>query len=345
MVTDIAIQQLVEQQTHHENLQLIDVRSPSEFLEGSIPGSINIPIFDDEERKVIGTIYKQVGIKEAKEKGLEIVSAKLPAFVKQFQAIEKDKVVFCWRGGMRSLATATFLDLMNVKSKRLSGGYRSYRQWVVNELDNFVITQKCLVINGLTGSGKTKILQMLAEQGEPVIDLEGMARHRGSVFGRIGLEANNQKTFDSLLIHELIKHKNHPYFIMEAESKRIGKITVPEFLLSSKKKGLHIFLDMPREERVRNIINDYNPQQYQEQFIEAFQKIKRHIHTPIAKDIEEHLRTGTFEQAFRLLLEYYYDPKYEHSLKEYESEPIILKVKNIGEALNDLKQIIDRYKT
>jgi tRNA 2-selenouridine synthase len=123
---DISIEELLELQ-HKKELVLIDVRSPSEYSDATIPGSLNIPLFNDTERAEIGTLYKQVSVQAAKEKGLEIVSAKLPAFIKTFEQTAGQKTVFCWRGGMRSKTTATVLSLMGIRVYRISGGIRAYR--------------------------------------------------------------------------------------------------------------------------------------------------------------------------------------------------------------------------
>ncbi|MDY0395232.1 rhodanese-like domain-containing protein [Virgibacillus halophilus] len=133
MFQDIQLDDLLEQQKNGHTL--VDVRSPGEFAESTIPGSINIPVFDDEERAEVGTLYKQAGQKAAKERGLEIFSAKLPQFIAEFKKISTPMSVFCWRGGMRSKTAATVLDLMGIHANRLSGGIRSYRQWVVSELE------------------------------------------------------------------------------------------------------------------------------------------------------------------------------------------------------------------
>lgn len=151
MFQDIPINELLALKSQGE-LTVIDVRSPSEYKEATIPGSMNIPFFNDEERAEVGTLYKQVSPQAAKERGLEIVSAKLPAFVKEFSKIEGKKAVFCWRGGMRSKTSATVLSLMGIKALRLEGGYRSYRHWVVEQLESMELKQEAYVLNGNTGS-------------------------------------------------------------------------------------------------------------------------------------------------------------------------------------------------
>ncbi|SFB44575.1 tRNA 2-selenouridine synthase [Cohnella sp. OV330] len=312
MFTDIPWTELSEKRLH-KPVTLIDVRSPGEFGNATIPGSVNIPLFNDEERAEVGTIYTQVGTEAAKERGLELVSAKLPAFIKQFSAIPGDKVVFCWRGGMRSKTAATVLSLMGIYSQCLSGGYRAYRQWVTEQLETLAFSPTPIVLQGSTGSGKTEILLRLKQEGLPVIDLEGMAGHRGSIFGGIGLRPNNQKTFDSLLLDALIEYRDEPFVLFEAESKRVGKIVVPDVLYGARSRGYQITLELPVEVRAAQILRDYEPWKHEQACIASFSRIRERIHTPIAAEIDGCLRTGRYEPAVELLLTHYYDPLYAHS--------------------------------
>lgn len=332
MFKDITLEEL-RLLMNKKKITVIDVRSPSEYKDATLPGSLNIPLFNDQERAEVGTLYKQSSVQAAKERGLAIVSAKLPAFIKSFAEIQGDKVVFCWRGGMRSKTTATVLSLMDVHAYRLTGGYKAYRKWVLDELEGFASTPKSYVLHGLTGTGKTSLLRRLKKKGYPVLDLEGMAGHRGSIFGQIGLEANNQKTFDSLLLEELITVKDSPYVLFEAESKKIGKVTMPEFLAQQKETGTQIWIEMPMQIRVQQIMEDYRPEAFKEDYIAAFRRIKSRIHVPVAAEIEGHLLSDRFADAIALLLEYYYDPKYEHSASQYgEMERITLSVESLNEA-------------
>lgn len=339
MFRDISLQDLLYEKKREPHT-LIDVRSPSEYKEATIPGSINIPVFSDEERAEIGTLYKQVSKEAANERGLEIFAAKLPDFIRQFKTIETPMTVFCWRGGMRSKTAATVLDLMGIHANRLSGGIRTYRQWVVKELEKEDFPPKLIVLNGYTGSGKTLLLQRLADEGHPVIDLEHFAGHRGSIFGQIGLEPNNQKKFDSLLVQQMQKVKHEPYVFIEGESKRIGKVLVPSFLFDKKESGIHVFVHLPIEERVHNILSDYNPWEYREQFIEAFRLIERRIHVPIAKEIESNLNEGQFKSAVKLLLEHYYDPRYEYSTtKRPHENNFVIYANSVDDAYDQLVKL------
>ncbi|TJY43975.1 tRNA 2-selenouridine(34) synthase MnmH [Cohnella pontilimi] len=339
MFQDISLEELIEQRKSG-NFVLIDVRSPSEFEESSIPGSINIPLFNDEERAEVGTIYKQVSAQAAKERGLEIVSAKLPDFIRTFAEIPGRKAVFCWRGGMRSKTSATVLSLMDIHVYRLNGGYRAYRKWIMDSLENFHLRPKAVVLHGNTGTGKTLILRTLKERGLPVLDLEGMAGHRGSIFGQIGLKGNNQKTFEALLLEELLLCQHSPYVLMEAESKRIGKVVLPDFLVRKKEAGHHLMLELPLDVRVQHILDDYRPEEHHEECLAAFRHIKSRIHTPIAHEIEGCLMTARYDKAVKMLLEHYYDPRYAFSTDAYGADFTVVKASTIEEAVTNIEHIV-----
>ena len=340
MIDDIKLTDLLSKQEKSDHT-LVDVRSPKEFNEATIPGSINIPIFTTEERAEIGTLYKQVSQEAAKNRGLEIFSEKLPTFIKEFKKVNTPITVFCWRGGMRSKTVATVLDLMDIHVTRLHGGIKAYRQWVVAELDKEIFKPDFYVLNGHTGSGKTIMLDKLAEKGYPIIDLEKMANHRGSIFGQIGLEPNNQKKFESLLVKAMNQYAEEPFVFIEGESKRIGKVTLPDFFYNKKEDSTQLFIDLPFEQRIDIILDEYHPYDNPDLFIRAFNLIKKHIHTPIAKEIGDALQLSDFYTAIKLLLEYYYDPRYDHHVDKYkESQITSIKATTIDDAIEQVEQFI-----
>ncbi|NMO96515.1 tRNA 2-selenouridine(34) synthase MnmH [Paenibacillus lemnae] len=342
MFQDIKVEEWI-QQKDHKTITLIDVRSPSEYRDSTIPGSLNIPVFNDEERAEIGTLYKQVSVEAAKERGLEIMSAKLPSFIRQFKEIEGDKAVFCWRGGMRSRTAATVLSLMDIHVKRIQGGIKAYRKLVVDTLAHTRMDMEAVVLHGFTGTGKTEILQQLKSEGYPVLDLEKLSGHRGSIFGHIGLPSHNQKTFDAHFYESLRELSHSPYVLLEAESKRIGKVVLPEFLMEKKEGGTAIILQLPMEQRVAQILKDYHPEQHKEACIQAFQRIKERIHTPVAAEIANCLKEDSFAEAVRLLLVHYYDPKYDHSARLYdENKQIVVHAQNTKEAAEHIKSILQQ---
>jgi tRNA 2-selenouridine synthase len=213
----------------------------------------------------------------------------------------------------------------------------------VETLENYTDLPPCYIINGYTGTGKTELLERLAELGYPVINLEQMAGHRGSIFGHIGKLPNNQKTFESLLVHELIRLENAPYLIIEGESKRVGKVVLPEFLVQGKEKGTAIFMDIPTEQRVANIINDYNPQAHKDDCIRSFERIEKRIHTPVSAEIRAALVNDRFDDATRLLLLHYYDPRYQYATDQYETGRITISASDTDEALAEIVRLLPPF--
>ncbi|WP_088007160.1 tRNA 2-selenouridine(34) synthase MnmH [Indiicoccus explosivorum] len=344
MFRTITIEELIPQ-TENGQMTLIDVRSPSEYREFTMPGSINIPIFNDEERAEVGTLYTQESVEAAKERGLEIVSQKLPSFIRAMQNVQGEKTVFCWRGGMRSKTAATLADLAGLKVNRLEGGIRAYRKWTVSELEAAEVPEQAIILNGLTGSGKTKVLEKLTAEGYPVIDLEGMAGHKGSIFGHIADSPNNQKTFDALLVRRLRELKDEPYVLFEAENSRIGKVVVPPFLMELKETSPHIDIRMPVEKRIEIILEDYQPEKHQQECLEAFSRIRSRIHTPVAGEIGAQLEEGNFAPAVRLLLEHYYDARYAHKKEQLSGiRQVEVAASDLEEAAGHVKKAIEELK-
>lgn len=336
MSKEISLTQFFEKKDQ-KNHVTIDVRSPQEFSNATIPGSINIPIFTDQEREIVGTLYKQVGKTAAKKRGLEIFSEKLPQFIQAFESLPEDKTIFCWRGGMRSKTAVTVLDLMGIHAQRLHGGYRTYRQFVVNYLANEPIRPELYVLNGFTGTGKTEILKALEARGYPVIDLEAMAGHRGSIFGQIGNVPHKQKKFDSLLYEKLSGYQAQPFIFVEGESKRIGRALIPDLFYDKKQNGRQYYIDLPIEKRIDIILKDYHPESHHKQILEAYGIIKKRIKQEVAKDIERYLIEKNYAQAVQLLLEYYYDPRYDHAHHAIKSnEQFMIKANNLVSATEQI---------
>lgn len=307
---------------------IIDIRSPIEYKDGAIPGAINIPLFTDEERKEIGTIFKHEGQEQAKWRAMEIVSPKLPTFLQSITEASPGKgvqpIIYCWRGGSRSKAVVTFLDFAGVRSSRLIGGYKAYRQYILSEIPN-MLPAKAVVLHGLTGVGKTKILKYLQNRGFPVLDLEEMAGHRGSIFGTIGLAGgHNQKTFDSHLFKRLQELSEVSYFLMEAESKRIGKAAQPDELMAKKTGGIHFYLHASLEQRVMHLVEEYvTPFEhlpwYHNEIVDSLERVLRRVKDQeIKQALVGHLENRQYSEMIKILLESYYDPKYDHKRQEYE---------------------------
>jgi tRNA 2-selenouridine synthase len=330
---------------------IIDIRSPIEFNDGAIPGAINIPLFTNEERQEIGTIYKREGQAAAKWRAMERVSSKLPELlrsIKDTMSGDEELVVHCWRGGMRSKAVVTFLEFAGIHAIRLVGGYKAYRQFILKEIPA-MFPNKAIVLHGLTGVGKTDILKKLNNRGYPILDLEEMAGHRGSIFGTIGLgDGNNQKSFDSLLHNALKKIEGSAYFIMEAESKRIGKVVQPEELMDIKFHGIHMYIHTPLEHRIHHLVNEYvlpysNDSWFYEKISVGIEKILRRIKDDeMKKQLLATLDNKNYQKMIQILLENYYDPRYDHKLQDYAGEFINIHANNSEDAVEKVINELNR---
>lgn len=238
-------------------MPLVDVRSPLEYEKGHIPGAINIPLFDNHERHEIGTIYKQKGKEEAVMRGLEIVSPKLAEFVKQVKAnTPGGKVlIYCFRGGMRSNSFGWLMNTAGLDAKILQGGYKNYRNYVISIFEK---KYKIVLLGGPTGGGKTEVLHHLKQKGQQVIDLEGIAHHKGSAFGFINMpEQPSQQNFENRLAEAFESIDSEQVLWLEDESFMIGSCRTPFTLWTRMKQSPIISLQVPFEKRIIRLVQDY----------------------------------------------------------------------------------------
>ncbi|MGL4731952.1 MAG: tRNA 2-selenouridine(34) synthase MnmH [Clostridium sp.] len=338
--------QTIEYNDLKGNYVLVDVRSPLEYMEDTIPGAVNIPLFDDEERALVGTIYKQESTEKAKRVGMEIVSKKLPKIYSEFLKLEKEYrkiVLFCARGGMRSGSLAALLSSLGMRVERIKNGYKGYRSWVLEQtpLVNEQVTY--VVLHGNTGVGKTEILKKIKEDGYDILDLEGLANHRGSILGAVGLgNVNSQKKFESLILHNL-KNRKGKFIFIEAESKRIGRVTIPECIHKSMKQGIHVFVDANLDFRCNLIINEYTKSENaNEEICDSIIKIKKILSKEKLDEYCNRVRNNDYEDVVKELMVKYYDPMYMHSANQYEYE-LKINVENIELAAKQLENFIDNF--
>ncbi|AGB41386.1 tRNA 2-selenouridine synthase [Halobacteroides halobius DSM 5150] len=345
--------------TYKETLDLkstayIDVRSPGEFNEATIPGAINLPIFDNQERAQVGTVYTQQSPAKARILGIEIVAPKLPDLVKKIQKLSKkyeNLILFCARGGMRSESIGLVAKMAGFELYKLKGGYKAYRHFILDQLEEYKLDSKLLVIHGYTGVGKTKLLYQLQNLGIPIIDLEGLANHRGSAFSSIGLgEPTNQKQFDSLLWEKLNKINGVPIIAVESESKRVGISVIPDFFKEAMEEGIHILIDRSIDSRIDEIFSEYsetynqNKKSFINRSLESISAIKKHLVKKIGKagyqQLIKECKQGQFDDVIKTLLIKYYDPLYQHSLNKYQDK-FTLKIKQ--DNLNQISQQITTF--
>lgn len=299
---------------------ILDVRSPGEFQRAHIPRAISFPIFDDTERAKVGTTYKQVGKDEAIELGLEIVGPKLATWVKMAKqlAVDNTVLVHCWRGGMRSGSMSWLFETAGLKVKILVGGYKAYRNFVLAEFDRKI---PFVVLGGKTGSGKTDILLEMQKRGAQVIDLEGLAHHRGSVFGHFGLAPQpTSEHFENEVVAQLRQMDYSKPIWIEDESRHIGQVFMALGLYTQLRAAPVLFLDIAAEYRLPYLVKVY-AHYPKEDLAHAVGKIKKRLGGDFYKSALEALEVDDFTQVAAITL-HYYDKAYVHGLYKRAPEQI-----------------------
>lgn len=304
-----------------QSLPIIDVRSPQEYEKGHIPGAVNIALFSDEERAHIGTVYKQESQKAAVELGYTYANPKRAHYVREACKAAPDGciVVHCWRGGMRSKLFAEHLENNGFTDVQvITHGYKAFRNYVLNYFQQpFTIK----VIGGYTGSGKTEILYELQEQGQQVIDLEGLAQHKGSAFGGIGQESQpSVEHFENKLYHELAGVDPQKTLWVEDESRNIGKVVIPSSFFEQMQRAPLLFLDVPKEERARFLVAGYADKD-DEELEQAVKRIQKRLGGLRTQQALNYLAEKDYYQVALLSLSYY-DKAYAKGLQERDPAKI-----------------------
>ncbi|MGZ3690218.1 MAG: tRNA 2-selenouridine(34) synthase MnmH [Pseudobdellovibrio sp.] len=242
---------------------LIDVRAPVEFAQGHLPGAVNLPILNDEERALIGTTYKQEGNEAAVKLGYELVSGEIKKNRVQkwvdYIRENPETVIYCFRGGLRSQITQKWILETGINRPLIKGGYKRTRQFLIDEIQNYAQNSEMILISGPTGSGKTDFLQQM-QTSYPAIDLEALACHRGSAFGATDREQPSQINFENALALELMKSKVRDLpkaLLLEDESHLIGKRAIPKTFFDQMRASPVVWIEEPLETRVQNIFRDY----------------------------------------------------------------------------------------
>ena len=320
---------------------LIDVRSPGEFACGHIPGAVNIPLFSDEERAIIGTLYKQQGKEKAIETGLSVVGPKLKDFVQLAKQNTSDKNVriHCWRGGMRSSSMAWLLETAGLTTVLLEGGYKSYRKWV---RDTLSIPHEVIILAGMTGTGKTEILIELEKSGEQVLDLEKLASHRGSSFGNIGLgKQPSTEEFENKIAEVWKGFTAAKPVWLESESKKIGTCIIPAEIQQQMQTAISLQIERSTEERIDILAKEYGKFDANV-LVAATMRIQKKLGGLACQKSIDAILAGDIKKAAGIILSYY-DKTYAHALQKRQiKKTITITGKSAFQAA---KILMETYKT
>ncbi len=300
--------------------QIIDVRSPIEYFEDHIPNSINLPVLNNKERTLIGMIYKNKNSFKAKKLGASLVSKNIAKYIKN-KLINKPgywkPLIYCWRGGQRSKAFAITLSEIGWQVYIIKGGYKTYRTSVMINLNEKIKNSKFIILRGPTGSAKTKILKILEKKGCPILNLEKLANHKGSLLGKdLKHPQPSQKYFESLLYNKLNSFKKNKPILIESESSKIGKLFLPSLLLKQIENSQCIDINASLEARTEFLVKDYsNFVKNKNNFTELFSHAKIRLGKSIVSKWEESLYKKNWHSLALQLMNDYYDPLYSHKKK------------------------------
>jgi tRNA 2-selenouridine synthase len=301
-------------------IPVVDVRSPAEFCAGHIPGAYNIPLFDDRERETVGILYKKEGRINAIHKGIQMTGPSMYLKLQEAHRIARENklLVHCWRGGMRSEAMAWLFSLGDIDSQVLDGGYKSYRHYILERLSE---KRKYIVLGGLTGSGKTEILKYMKINGLQVVDLEGIACHKGSAFGSLGQSGQpTSEHFANMLYSELEKTDSSKVVWLEDESKNIGTVFMPDGFFNNLRESPVIALMMSVKARMPRLLKEYSAYS-KEELISSISKISRRLGGDNTKEAIREVEESNFSKAIEITLNYY-DKTYMYGLKKRTGDMI-----------------------
>jgi len=318
LVTKLDIEDFLSRSQNHP---VVDVRSPAEYEHAHIPGAISLPLFSNEERAIIGTLYKQQGREPAMMKGLEFYGENMQRIISDLESQTGKEQIFvhCWRGGMRSGVVTWMLDLFGYKVSILNKGYKGYRNWA---LHSFSLPKNIFILGGKTGSAKTEVLHELKKSGEQVIDLEELAHHKGSAFGDLGESLPpTQEQFENDLAMEFFKLDSAKPVWLEDESQRIGWVNIPNELWRQMRDAKVFYLDIPFEERLKNISKNYGNFS-SEKLKAATLRIKKRLGGLDTKNAIQFFEEGKIIDAFSILLKYY-DNHYTKATEQRKKDSIL----------------------
>lgn len=328
---------------------IVDARSEGEYAEDHLPGAVNWPSLNDDERRIVGTKYKQISQFEAKKLGAALVARNIAAHI-QREVLDKPRewqpLVYCWRGGKRSGSLALILDQIGFKVTLVDGGYKAFRAALVADLPQLAARQQFRVVCGPTGAGKTRLLQALAQQGAQVLDLEALANHRSSVLGMIpGVPQPSQKAFDRLIWAALRSFDETRPVYIESESKKVGNVAVPEGLITAMRSSPCLRLDLSEGERVALLLEDYDFFVKDIAFFcERLAALTEARGKLTVQDWQARARSGDLASVVQELLVLHYDPAYLQSIQrnfsQYDTAQVLAPRDHSVAAMHELAQTL-----
>lgn len=348
-LTPIAAEEVLQRLDEFD--AVIDARSEGEFAEDHLPGAVNWPTLNDEERRLVGTTYKQINAFEAKKRGAAMAARNISDHINR-EVIDKPKdwkpLTYCWRGGKRSGSLSLVLDQIGFRVTIIEGGYKAFRAALVLDIARLAGRFDFRVVCGTTGSGKTRLLHALSSVGAQVLDLEALASHRSSVLGAIPGQAQpTQKRFDTLVWDALRRlDPARPVFV-ESESKKVGNVAVPLALIEAMRASACLNLTLPDEERVALLMEDYeffvrNTEQFCDR-LDALTEIRGKV---MVEGWKASVRDGQIEPVVRELLTLHYDPVYvqsmERNFRQFGAAKIIAPSDRSSTAMVELASVLMR---
>jgi tRNA 2-selenouridine synthase len=305
---------------YSEFSSILDARSEDEWAEDHLPGALNWPSLNNDERRIVGTLYKQVSPFEAQKRGAAMVAANIARHIER-GVMDKPKnwhpLAYCWRGGKRSGSLALVLGQIGFRVSIIEGGYKAFRAALVQDIPRLVAGLQLRVVCGPTGSGKTRLLQSLRKAGAQVLDLEDLANHRSSVLGAIpGVPQPSQKRFDTLVWDELRRFDPSQPVYVESESKKVGDVAVPDSLVAAMRASPCYGVDLPLEERVALLLEEYDFfVKDADAFCGRLDALVQLRGKAVVQGWKDHVRAGRFDAVVRDLLAVHYDPGYARSMR------------------------------
>jgi tRNA 2-selenouridine synthase len=355
-VSDLQYASLTIEEVIEGGLQVVDVRSPGEYADGLMPGALNLPFLDDEQRAVVGTAYKQEGAAQARLAAMDEVAPCLSEYLHRLVDLGahlprgRRMAVMCWRGGERSRNVVLLLALVGVHAVAVQGGYKAYRRYVLAQMAEWISPVPVVTLYGHTGAGKSALLRGLAKIGPDTagskpwpVDLEELALHRGSLLGGLNQPGQRrQKDFDAM-VWEALRRPQGDYLVMEGEGGKIGRIFLPQSVAETIRGGIAVLVSASVETRAERIMEEYAPENWTSADVAGFRRGLELIGARLPRDVLASLETafddGRFTDVVRGLLVSYYDPLYQRSC--VDGRQFVWQIETTSDPVEDARRFVE----